>query len=131
MSASHRSPCRTSSSAAPIRRRARGRVVSQADGRVTGAIAAALEPLERRVCMSVSFSGPVSWPTGGGASSVVVSDFNGDGKQDLATANFAADNVSILIGNGSGAFSAPTNFAVGPQPLSVAVGDFNGDGKQD
>ena len=41
------------------------------------------------------------------------------------------DNVSILLGDGTGNFSAPTNFAVGSTPFSVAVGDFNGDGKQD
>ena len=58
-------------------------------------------------------------------------DFNGDGKQDLAVANDSSDNVSILLGNGTGNFSAATNFAVGSGPFSVAVGDFNGDGKQD
>ena len=42
-----------------------------------------------------------------------------------------SDNVSILLGDGTGNFSAPTNFAAGDVPLSVAVGDFNGDGKQD
>ena len=62
---------------------------------------------------------------------VAVGDFNGDGKQDLAVANFGSDNVSILLGDGAGNFSAPTNFAAGDQPFSVAVGDFNGDGKQD
>ena len=42
-----------------------------------------------------------------------------------------SDNVSILLGDGTGNFSAPTNFTVGGGPYSVAVGDFNGDGKQD
>ena len=36
--------------------------------------------------------------------SVAVGDFNGDGKQDLATANFGSNNVSILLGNGDGQF---------------------------
>jgi hypothetical protein len=63
--------------------------------------------------------------------SVVVGDFNGDGKQDLAVANGNSANVSVLLGNGAGSFSAPTNFGVGTAPISVAVGDFNGDGKQD
>ena len=39
------------------------------------------------------------------------------------------DDVSILLGNGSGGFSAPTNFTVGDEPSSVAVGDFNGDAR--
>ena len=36
--------------------------------------------------------------------SVAVGDFNGDGKQDLATANYNSNNVSILLGNGLGGF---------------------------
>ena len=63
--------------------------------------------------------------------SVAVGDFNGDGKQDLAVANDSSDNVSILLGDGTGNFSAATNFGTGDCPYSVAVGDFNGDGKQD
>ena len=58
-------------------------------------------------------------------------DFNGDGKQDLAVANFNSFNVSILLGNGAGGFSAPTSFGVGADSVFVAVGDFNGDGRQD
>jgi CSLREA domain-containing protein len=63
--------------------------------------------------------------------SVVVGDFNGDGKQDLAAANGNSNNVSVLLGNGAGSFGAATNFGVGTAPISIAVGDFNGDGKQD
>ena len=58
-------------------------------------------------------------------------DFNGDGKLDLAVANQSSNNVSILLGTGTGSFSAATNFAVGELLISVAVGDFNGDGKPD
>jgi len=70
---------------------------------------------------------------GSGPYSVVVGDFNGDGIQDLATANWAAGNVTVLLGNGSGKFSAAPGspFAVGAYPESLVVGDFNGDGVQD
>ena len=65
--------------------------------------------------------------------SVAVGDFNRDGKPDLATANHDSNNVSILLGNGSGTFAAAVNpIAVGTNgPASVAVGDFNRDGKPD
>ena len=63
--------------------------------------------------------------------SVAVGDFNGDGKQDLVVANPSSNNVSILLGDGTGNFSGPTFLNAGSQPFSVAVGDFNGDGKQD
>jgi len=65
--------------------------------------------------------------------SVAVGDFNGDGIQDLATANNYSNNVTVLLGNGSGGFTpvAGSPFAVGVKPEFVAVGDFNGDGFQD
>src|SRR5216683_2066105 len=66
-----------------------------------------------------------------GLLSVAVGDFNGDGVQDLAVANFGSDNVSILLGYGDGDFQAPRNLLTGLYPRSVAVGDFNGDGVLD
>ena len=46
---------------------------------------------------------------------------------DLAVANGGSDNVSILLGNGTGSFGTANNFGVGNAPQSVAVGDFNSD----
>ena len=46
-------------------------------------------------------------------------------------ANYAADSVSRLIGDGTGAFVAMTALATGCQPWSVALGDLNRDGKLD
>ena len=63
--------------------------------------------------------------------SVAVGDFNGDGKPDLAVANYRSNNVSVLLGNGDGSFQAAQDFGAGSHPYSVAVGDFNGDGKPD
>ena len=61
---------------------------------------------------------------------LVVGDFNGDGKPDLATSN-----ADILLGNGDGTFhkpvTNPTGFRAGATPLGVVLGDFNGDGKTD
>jgi hypothetical protein len=64
---------------------------------------------------------------------IVAADFNGDGIQDLASANIAGNNVSVLLGNGTGGFM-PSNggpFATGTGPFALAVGDFNGDGAVD
>src|SRR6266513_6477830 len=82
-------------------------------------------------CSALSFSAATNFGVGDTPRSVALGDFNGDGKQDLATANLFSDNVSILLGNGNGGFSAATNLGTGISPFSVAVGDFNGDGKQD
>src|SRR5208283_2131795 len=58
-------------------------------------------------------------------------DFNGDGHPDLVVANQDSDDVSILLGTGTGFFGLQNTFAAGQGPTSVAVGDFNGDGVPD
>jgi len=62
---------------------------------------------------------------------VAVRDVNGDGRPDLAVANFRSNDVSVLLGNGDGTFQAPRNFDTGTGPLSIAVGDVNSDGQAD
>ncbi len=80
---------------------------------------------------SASFTPPTNFAAGSSPISVTVGDFNGDGKSDLAVANRGSNNVSVLLGTGTGSFGAATNFSVGNAPSSVTVGDFNGDGKSD
>ncbi len=67
---------------------------------------------------------------GSSPASVAVADFNGDGIQDLAVANLGSNNVTVLLGKGTGGFSTST-FAVGTDPFCVVSGDFNRDGIQD
>jgi hypothetical protein len=62
---------------------------------------------------------------------VAVGDFRGHGMLDLATANYASDTASVLLGNGDGTFQPHLDYGTGRVPDSVAVGDFNGDGKLD
>ncbi len=50
---------------------------------------------------------------------------------DLVTANVAGNNVSILLGSGTGTFAPAVNYAVGSGPQAVCSADFNGDGKMD
>ena len=63
---------------------------------------------------------------------VSVADLNGDGADDIVTANFGGtDTVSVLLGNNDGTFQAARNFPAGSGPSSVAAGDFDGDGRLD
>ena len=66
-------------------------------------------------------------------SSVVASDLNGDGRQDLAVVHYNASSVSILLGKGTGGFSeaATSPVPVGANPYSAVAVDLNGDGKTD
>jgi hypothetical protein len=78
---------------------------------------------------------------GVGATSVVISDVNGDGKLDLAVANCgttgmgcgnADGDLVTLLGNGDGTFQAPVSYGSGGNtPFGLVVGDVNGDGRPD
>jgi FG-GAP-like repeat len=61
--------------------------------------------------------------------SVVVADFNQDGKQDLAvaTSNF----VWVLLGKGDGTFQAAVSSVSGTTTTALIVADVNGDAKLD
>jgi hypothetical protein len=80
---------------------------------------------------------PTNYPAGNAPYDVVVADFNGDGKLDLAVAdngNYLTGDkggVSILLGNGDGTFQPAQLVNAGNNPIFLAAGDFNGDGKTD
>jgi FG-GAP-like repeat len=86
---------------------------------------------------TVGFHPPVSYPVGPAPVAVVIGDFNGDGKPDLAVANHgdpsAGDdgNLSILLGNGDGTFQAAKTVVAGKNPASLVVADFEGDNRLD
>jgi hypothetical protein len=62
---------------------------------------------------------------------ISVTDFNGDGKLDLAVVNNFADDVYIFPGTGLGTFGAPTSYVVGDDAHWPTAADFNGDGRPD
>ena len=86
---------------------------------------------------TAAFKPEVSYPVGTGPVSVVVGDFNHDGKRDLAVLNSGdattGDNgsVSILFGNGDGTFQTAKNVAVGKNCTGIVAGAFSGDGNDD
>jgi hypothetical protein len=79
-----------------------------------------------------TFQPAVNYPAGVGPNSLVVGDFNRDGKLDLAVVNHTSvGTVNILLGNGDGTFQAAVNHLVGSFPSFVTSVDFNQDGKLD
>ena len=80
-------------------------------------------------------------PSNSGLSCLVVGDFNGDGKLDLAVAYHYGPGVgavAVLLGNGDGTFQSPiydvlqvSSIYSISEPQSMIAADFNGDGKLD
>jgi len=82
------------------------------------------------VCRKPKFTGARILPVGDYPRSVAATDLNGDGRQDLAVANYFSSMI-VLLGNGDGSFAAKVNLPTGFFPYSIAAVDLNGDGKPD
>jgi VCBS repeat protein/S-layer family protein len=79
------------------------------------------------------FASAGDFAVGNAPSDVTAADFNHDGNADLAVARAGSspDNVSVVLGNGTGGFGPPTLMVAGTLPARVRVGDFNEDGHPD
>ncbi|MCW2783766.1 MAG: repeat-containing protein [Marmoricola sp.] len=65
---------------------------------------------------------------------VLVGDFNHDGRDDVATINEFTDtqhNLAVALGQADGSFAAPTFYQAGINPSSGALADLNHDGNLD
>lgn len=73
-----------------------------------------------------TFQAKTDYPVGQSPYGIVLQDFNGDGKLDLAVAN-TSNTISILLGNGDGTFQPHKDTTSDNAPAALAAGDFDGD----
>ncbi|HJR06197.1 MAG TPA: FG-GAP-like repeat-containing protein [Pyrinomonadaceae bacterium] len=89
-----------------------------------------------------TFGAPASYPNDAGASSpsVVIADFDHDGRLDVVAAHdmacftapcVVADTISLWRGLGDGTLQPAQQIRVGAGLARLAVADFNGDGNRD
>jgi hypothetical protein len=70
-------------------------------------------------------------PVGESPASLVIEDFDGDDKPDLAVAGGRSPQVTVLPGRGDGTFDARTDYGVVGAVASMVSGDLDGDHRPD
>jgi len=78
---------------------------------------------------STLFDNEINYVADDGVRGLTVIDFEGDGWDDIATANRIGNNISLLSNDGTGSFLPPINIDTGFS-LETGIGsaDLNGDG---
>ncbi len=90
----------------------------------------------KKVLTTASFAPAVNVPTGQQPYGLTASDFDGDGKADIAVTHFniASSFVSVYRNTssvGSISFAAPVNFTCSKNGFDIIAQDLDGDGKQE
>ena len=78
-----------------------------------------------------SFVGRTNAQVGSAPWGVAAGDLDGDGDNDLVSANSNSSSVSVLKNDGLGSFGSKTDYSTGAGPISVALADVDLDGDLD
>jgi len=84
----------------------------------------------------VTLAAQQEFATGASPEAVAMADFDGDGRPDLATANYGGDSLTVLLnttppGAPQPTFAPGVNLAAPNGPQTISTGDFNLDGRPD
>ena len=78
---------------------------------------------------------PVTTPSSSFYPFMVLGDWNGDGKTDVAIAGALPQAgsyaIAVMLSKGDGTFQTPVTYSLTAAPFAFSVGDFNRDGKLD
>ncbi len=112
-----------------------GRIVVTANGlsaESSGAFDVTFPP---RTIDPSAFDTPLKFSPGDGPIATRVADLDGDGRPDLAVANFYGNTVSIYRNSGTGGvanvFSPKIDLSTGSNPFDLHLADIDGDGQLD
>ncbi|CAF3725702.1 unnamed protein product [Rotaria sordida] len=82
-----------------------------------------------------SFATMIIYATGKDSNpvAIVLTDINNDGRIDIIVANYAFNNIGILLGHGNLTFNTMVTYPTGnnSNPTSIVVDDFDNDGQID
>ena len=82
-------------------------------------------------CGVPSFAASTNFAAGNTPTNLAVADLNNDTKLDLAVTNQVSNDVSILLGTGTGTFMPQSLISAGSSPYAIAAGKFNADNNFD
>jgi len=74
---------------------------------------------------------PLTLPAHSQPASILSTDLNNDGAEDLAIANRGSNEVTVLISNRDGTLQSPAYYPCGSGPTRIVTGDLNLDGFAD
>jgi len=82
---------------------------------------------------TINFATKIDYNSGPGPASVAIGDLDGDGKADLAVANFEVQTVSVFKNMSASVgeinYATKVDYTVGLGPRTVSIGDLDGDDK--
>lgn len=84
-----------------------------------------------RVTAAESFTTRVDYIAGDGPHDLFLADLNGDGTDDIVTANYYSGSVSVLLNDGDGGFADKADYSIDADPRSLQLADVGEDASGD